>query len=52
MLVPPSPKSQDHVNGPVPLDASANVTLNGAVPVVGSPENAATGVTGGGLTVI
>ena len=43
MLVPPSPKFQLHDVGD-PVELSVNCTVRGAVPDVGVPENAATGI--------
>ncbi len=43
-----SPKSQDQLVGPL-VDASVNATVSGAVPLRGVPENAATGLAGGGV---
>jgi hypothetical protein len=40
------------VKGPVPVEASEKVTVRGAVPEVGEPEKSATGITGGGVTVM
>ena len=51
MLEPPSPKSQLHDVG-VYVELSENVTVNGAVPEVGEPVKAATGVTTPEVTVI
>ena len=43
VLVPPSPKFQDHAVG-VPEDVSVKVTVSGAVPLVGFAVKLATGL--------